>query len=280
MKGKKSSPLAETDRVKYNPLPLTVSSLTDDFRRIGVRPGMTLIVHSSLSSMGWVCGNAQSVIMALEAAIGETGTLVMPTHTSDNSDPAFWSRPPVPSQWWDIIRAETPAFDPELTPTRKMGAIPETFRKQPGTVRSNHPQVSFAARGPLAARIVSDHSLNYALGDASPLGRLYEIGGFILLLGVGYENNTALHLAEFRANFPGKKVERGGAAVNENGRRIWKILEDFSEESDRFPEIGAAFEAAHPHKVTTGRIGLAEARLMPVRDLVDFATAWLEANRK
>jgi len=272
--------MSETDRVKNNPLPLTVASLTADFKKLGIEPGMTVLVHSSLSSLGWVCGNAASVILALEASLGETGTLVMPAHTSDNSDPAFWRHPPVPEAWWDIIRAETPAFDPDFTPTRKMGAIAETFRKQPGTQRSAHPQVSFAARGSRAEGIVANHSLNYAFGEASPLARIYEIGGHILLLGIGYDNNTSLHLAEFRATYPAKRTERGGAAVMQDGRRVWQVLEDFGGDSDDFQAIGAAFEEAHPGRTTVGRIGLAEARLMPQRDLVDFAVGWMNANRK
>jgi aminoglycoside 3-N-acetyltransferase len=134
--------------------------------------------------------------------------------------------------------------------------------------------------GPLAAAITADHPLDYAFGDNSPLGRVYDLGGSVLMLGAGHANNTSLHLAEFRAEYPGKQVERGGAPVMENGRRIWKILEDFGDDSDDFDAIGAAFEATHPDKVIIGRIGLAEVRLMPQRDLVDFAVAWMTANRK
>ena len=85
------------------------------------------------------------MILGLEEVIGDEGTLVMPAHSSDLSDPSIWKNPAVPESWWEMIKENMPDFEPDLTPTRQMGAIPECFRKQSGVLRSNHPQVSFAA---------------------------------------------------------------------------------------------------------------------------------------
>ncbi len=165
-------------------LPNTVSSLVNDFKSIGIKEGMTLLVHSSLSSLGWVCGGPVAVILALEEVLTVNGTLIMPTHSSDYSDPAEWCNPPVPETWWDIIRNEMPLFDKNLTPTREMGKIAETFRKQNGVIRSNHPGLSFAAWGRNKEYILQDEHYDFSLNEKSPLGRIYELNGNILLLGV------------------------------------------------------------------------------------------------
>lgn len=236
-----------------------------------------MIVHSSLSRLGWVAGGAQAVVDALLHTIGEGGTLVMPTHSGGLSDPAVWRNPPVPESWWQLIRDETPPYDRRLTPTRQMGAIVECFRHYPGVRRSDHPQVSFAALGPNAGRVTDHHSLEHPLGEGSPLARLYDLGASILLLGVGHDNNTALHLAEYRADYPGKEWTAQGAPVTIDGERRWVSFEDLEGDDSDFVEIGAAFAASGAERA--GPVGSGTARLMGIRDLVDFGAAWMTEHR-
>ncbi|NQS91392.1 MAG: AAC(3) family N-acetyltransferase [Chloroflexi bacterium] len=272
--------MTEPDVIKKTKTgPITVLSLMDDLSALGVTPGMTLMVHSSLSEVGWASGGPVAVIQALENIIGADGTLVMPTHSGDLSDPEDWSNPPVPQEWKEKIRQSMPAFEPDLTPTRGMGRIPETFRKQAGVLRSCHPHTSFAAWGEKASFIIENHALDFALGDNSPLARIYDLNGWILLLGVGHDSNTSLHLAEFRAEYTGKKNMKQGAPVLVAGERHWIELNEIKDNTDDFPEIGKAYQQAGGTQ-KEGKIGLAKSILIPQQELVDFAIQWMKENRR
>jgi aminoglycoside 3-N-acetyltransferase len=239
---------------------------------------MVLLLHSSLSSLDWVCGGPVAIILALEEVLGPQGTLVMPTHSGDCSDPANWRNPPVPKAWWATIRETMPPYDPDVTPTREMGVVPETFRKQKGVLRSGHPQVSFAAWGAEAVRVTEGHSLDFGLGEGSPLARVYDLGGWVLLLGVGHKNNTSLHLAEYRVSSPGRRVVENGAPMLVGGRREWVKLQDIELDVRDFEAIGSDFERAMGC-VRRGRVAGAEATLAPQRALVDYAVQWMGENR-
>ncbi len=258
--------------------PATVASLIHDLDTVGVRAGMVLIVHSSLSRLGWVAGAEQAAVLALLQAVGPAGTLVMPTHSTHMTDPANWQHPPVPEHWWPVIREQTPAFDPALTPTRQMGAIVECFRHRPGVLRSYHPVLSFAAYGPAAEQITAHHSLAYGAGEHSPLARVYDLDGHVLLLGVDHANNTSLHLAEYRASFPGKRWITQASPLLVDGQRQWVEYPDLDGDSSYFAQLGEDFTAMTGQE-RRGQVGSGTARLMPQRAVVDYAVKWMEQHR-
>ncbi len=273
--------MSEGQAVRKAEIPATVESLQADFRALGIKKGMVLLVHSSLSEIGWVCGGAVAVIIALQEVLGETGTLVMPAHSTDLSDPRQWENPPVPESWWQTIRETMPAYDPDLTPTRSMGKIAETFRKQKDVFRSTHPQSSFCARGPQASSIINNHALAYGFGEHSPLARIYDLQGFVLLLGVNHSSNTSIHLAEYRADFPTKRVVSEGAPILQAGSRTWTTFKDINVDDSDFDRLGEDFLRSDVGKIVRrGKVGIANCQLMPQRAIVDFAVDWLEKNRE
>jgi aminoglycoside 3-N-acetyltransferase len=269
--------VSEKDIILRSATPLTVSSLAEQLRACGLAEGQTVLVHLAMSKLGWIVGGAEAVILALLAAVGESGTVMMPTNSGNNTDPYEWQHPPVPEEWWQTIRDHTPPYNPLTTPTRGMGAVPELFRTWPGAIRSAHPAFSLAALGPRAEYLVAGHALTEDTGDRSPLGKLYELDGHVLLLGVDHSNNTSLHLAEFRANYPGKRDLRTGSAMLVNGQRQWVPYETLESDAGDFGELGAAFDRAH--NVAIQQIGGAQVRFFRQRLLVDFAVEWMERHR-
>ncbi|CAF4481400.1 unnamed protein product, partial [Didymodactylos carnosus] len=239
---------------------LTAERLKSDFQQLGISSGMTLLVHCSLSKIGWISGGPVTVIQVLLDLLGPDGTLIMPSHTANNSDPKYWKNPSVPSAWFDIILQSTPGYQSNITPTFNMGTLAETFRHWPGVLRSQHPQFSMIAIGKKAKFIIDKH---------------YDSC-------VQHKNNTSLHLAEYRfqSNDNIEKVFITGASIlnAETNAREWSEWKDYDYNADDFNNVGNAFDSIDGN-TKIGKIGLAECRLMKQYLLVNFAVDWMAKNR-
>lgn len=252
--------------------------ITAALKSVGVEPGQAVMVHTSLSSLGFVCGGAQTVIEALLECVGENGTIMMPTQSWKNLDPEAGVHWEEPKEWWQTIREEWPAYDKDITPTNTMGAVAELFRRWPGVLRSDHPARSVAAWGKYAEYLTKDHDLSNIFGDGSPIGRLYELDGSVLLIGVGYDKNTSLHLADARAEYPEKRLATESSAMRIKGVRVWKSYETLYVDGEDFNEIGTAFEGER--RVWKASLGNGTVTRMKQRELVDFAVNWIQQNRR
>lgn len=245
---------------------------------VGVTQGQSIMVHTSLSKLGFVCGGPQIIIESLIESVGADGTIMMPTQSWKNLDPVTGVHWEEPEQWWQIIRDNWPAYDKNITPTNTMGAVAEMFRKWPGVLRSDHPARSVASYGKYAEYLTKDHGLSNIFGDGSPIGKLYELDGYVLLIGVGYDKNTSIHLADARAEYPGKHTTTEHSAIFENGKRVWKAYDTLFVDGEDFVQIGQEFEKVC--NVNKALLGNGTITLMRQREVVDFAAKWIEKYRK
>jgi aminoglycoside 3-N-acetyltransferase len=225
--------------------------IPDQLAALGVQRGGILIVHTSFSAIAPVEGGPAGLITALREALGPEGTLVMPS-MSDVDD--------VP-------------FDAANTPCRAMGIVADTFRSMPGVLRSDNPH-AFAAIGPRAAELTRPHPVDVPHGLDSPPGRAYELDAQILLLGVGHDANTTIHVAE---NMAGVRygIEHY-VTILENGAPkpvVYREVDHCCEGFARMDEwLGA--------RQRVGPVGHGTARLMRSRDVVEAALQHLRENEE
>ena len=238
-----------------------------------------MLLHASLRSLGWVEGGAAGVVGALRDVLGPVGTLVVPAMTPGNSNTSRLYREQARDMTcWQRrgYRRRMLPFDAATTPSTGTGQIAEQVRTSEGAVRSAHPQSSFSALGALGEQFMQGHAPDCHFGERSPLARLYDADAQILLLGVGYASCTAFHLAEYRyTSHPPRRWY--ACVVLRNGRRKWLRYRDVVLDDSDFTAIGEALAATN--NVSTGTVGAADAALIPLRTTVDFAAAWLSAQR-
>lgn len=260
--------------------PTTFHQLVTDLRAIGVQAGRDLLVHASLRRVGPVEGGAVTVLDALRAVVGPTGAVVVPTFTQANSDTSTEHRnrtkDMTPAEYTAFL-ASMPAFDRDRTPSTGMGMLSETVRVNAAAIRSDHPQTSFAALGGGAAALMADHAPDCHFGPRSPLFRLYERSADVLLLGVGFNQCTAFHLAEYHYQIPAP-TRNYRCRVFEDGRPIWWEYEDVVLDDSAFGRIGAALEE-RTDSVSRRPVGRTTALRVSLPSAVDFAEAWLAVDR-
>lgn len=267
--------MSEKTIIDKTKTPLTKPMLIEQFKEVGLKSTDTVLIHTSLSKLGFIIGGVQTVLEALFETLSE-GTLVMPTHTGDLSDPKHWQHPPVPKAWHDTIRAHMPVFHKERTPTRGMGKVAQQFLCLKNVLRSNHPQVSFSAYGPNAETIIKDHHLTPMFGWTSPLGKIYQGRGKILMLGAPLSTCTAFHLSEIISESVGKCQD--GTPVIEDGKKSFKMFEDYDYDADDFEKLGQALiqqKIIHPFD-----IGLSKSYWMDAKQAIDAAATWMKKERK
>lgn len=233
---------------------LTKAEIIAKLEKIGLKTGDKVMVHSSLSSLGWVDGGAETVIDALLEVIGETGTLLMPALTSGSKENPYEG-------------IQTPSY---------LGQITEAFRRRPEVKRSFHPTHSVLALGKDAEALIADHiKAESACGLGTPYYKLAEVGGSVLLLGVDLDRCTILHTAEDLADCP-FLTERTFYYRDPQGNIQKKELRKFPGPHRDFIGLDQQFRQAGIIKL--GLVGGAVTRLIKAQALLLEATKILNEN--
>lgn len=255
------------------------SQIARELTGLGVAPGQVVMLHASVKAIGWVVGGPDVVIRALLDVLAPSGTLMMYVGWQD--------APYRLSEWSDerqrAYLEECPPFDSVTSPAvRQWSILTEYLRTWPDARRSQHPDGSFAAVGARAEWLTKDHPLQYGYGPGSPLARLCEAGGRVLLLGAPFDTITLLHYAEHLARVPNKRTVRYKMPVLRDGVRVWVDLEEFDtskgiadwEGEDYFAVIAREFLASG--KGRAGKVGDARSYLFDAAELTEFGVSWME----
>jgi aminoglycoside 3-N-acetyltransferase len=224
------------------------------------------------------------VVFALLDAVGPEGTLLALTGWDhDSFDLARW-----PERARRAYLEDPPIFDPELSEgARDFGRLAERIRTWPGAVRSNHPEASFAAVGARARWLTDDQPWDHPYGPGSPLAKLVEAGGDVLMLAAPLETLTILHYAEEMARVPNKKAVVYEAAVRVGESVEWRRIHDIDTSTGAFPYESVVDSGADGFEVIgraaldagvgrRGPVGASVSHLFRAPDLVRFASAWME----
>ena len=253
------------------PLNVNRDDIVGELAALGVPRGGLLFVHSSLSAIGEVEGGADTVVDALLEALGPYGTLVVPTFTYAD-----------PHDYPDSINPNW-IFDPENTHSG-MGAVTNAVRTREGAMRSVHLWHSVAAIGPLAETVVTGNGKTWASAwDAhSPMAWVFDNGGSILMLGVPYQNLTAIHVWEVEfgvdyreTSFITRRTPLSDGtlvplASQVHARKDWHPGSDFNRFGERMERVGL---------VGVGHVGNAVARLFTAADAHEMARTMYEEDK-
>jgi aminoglycoside N3'-acetyltransferase len=256
------------------------TQLVTQLHDLGVGPGDVVMVHSSYRAIRPVEGGPAGLLEALLEAVGPEGSIM--SYVS-------WDRSPydaeVPRKLSPEERGAWPAFDPATASAfPEWGILLEVLCRHPCAVRSANPDNSFAAVGAQAEFLMSGHSLDYGMGEASPLAKLCQVAGKVALLGAPLDALTLVHHADYLAELPDKRIVRYEVPVLEHGKKVWRSVEEFDsngivDEASGRPinyvaMVGRAYAATG--RPARGTVGNANSILFDASDLLGFAIGELE----
>jgi aminoglycoside 3-N-acetyltransferase len=259
----------------------TRASLRRDVEALGIREGNAVMIHSSMSKVGRLLFGPDALVGALLDAVGASGTVLAYTDWEGDYEDLLDDQGRVRDEW----REHVPPFDPNASrATRDNGVLPEFIRTTPGARRSANPGASVAALGGRSDWFTADHPLDYGYGEGSPLAKLVEAEGKVLMVGAPLDTMTLLHHAEHLAAIPGKRLVRHETPFTTPEGVLWRTLEEFDTSrpvvcglaEDFFGEIVGEYLATG--RGCRGLVGDAASVLVEAAEVCRFGVDWLESR--
>lgn len=259
--------------------PEVVISTKQDIRQqlesLGVQKGMVLLVQADVSKLGYIVGGAQALIEAIQDVVGFDGTIVMPTFTSQLLDPACHQEQ-LAREYWGQIRENALPFNRKLTAPKTADHLVNQFLRNEGVARSYHPVYSFAAWGKYAKLICDKHPLHFGLSKDSPLGKIVDFNGYVVLLGTDYSSCTMFDMARYIKERQSIRIINAPIEINQ--RVEWKSMLELDFDHIDKHEIGEIMEDRSI--VASSYIGNSKCRMFSGREAVKIANAYFHLNRK
>ena len=263
-----------TAPAKVNEIVSTKEDLCELLSSLGVQKGMVIFLQANMKKLGYITGGEQTLLEALMETVGYDGTIVMPSFTPQMADPSCLKQA-IDRESWELVRKHAQPFDRRLSAPHKCDPLIHQFLRNEGVVRSYHPLYSFSAWGKYAKLICDKHPLHFGLNQDSPLGKVVEFNGFVLMLGCDYKDCVMFQLARYRdAQQPIRIIS---APIEINKKRIWKDMLDLDYNYKNFDDVGEAMEDRYIVKTAMLNNGL--CRLFSAREAQNLATAYFHIHR-
>jgi aminoglycoside 3-N-acetyltransferase len=255
--------------------------LAADFEMLGIHPGDVVMAHASVRAVGDVAGGPDAIHLALKDALTAEGTLLMYAGCPQYVDEV--GRGNLTAAEEAEVLEKLPPFDAATARSaRDHGCLVECLRTYPQSHVNDHP-ARFVTWGKQAAYLLSSQPWDYAYGHDSALARFLALDGKILLLGCDHDTATFLHYVEHIAEIPDKRIARFKVPVADNGRRVWRDMEEFDTSGDgvhaNWPDrLFARLVDSYlsESKNPGGRVGDAWCYLLPAAGLLRFARPVME----
>lgn len=253
----------------------TERQVAANLQHLGVRAGMAVLVHATPQAIGPMEAGSATLLHALLQVLGPEGTVLVPAFTPAHRDPAERAGRLTPTGEAERLRATVPLCDGHTAPAdpQPPGEFPEIVQKHPQARRSTHPILSFVAIGAQADFLTRQAPFHYPLGSESPLARLHQLNGYVLLIGTDHTANVSLHLSEIWANVP--YIHR--YATVRTGEATWTRMQGSPECRRGFARIEPLLRQSRI--LREGPVGDAKAQLMAQQQLVSMGVALLQGER-